>query len=94
MTARTPEQAAELLCPCSRTFAPPKAKDGCLGPGCAVWRWQPLPAELLSPHIAARLIEQGNRNHQTATAWVMKNREALGIPLKPTHGFCGLGGQP
>lgn len=94
MTARTPESAAELLCPCARTFASPKAKEGCCGPVCAVWRWHPLPAGLLLPHIAARLAEQGGKDHKAATAWVMENREALGIPTAPTHGFCGMGGQP
>ena len=95
MSARTPEQAKELLCPLARCFAgtvDSPAVKGCRGAECAVWRWTPLPAELLSPHIAARMTEQGNKDHRSATAWVMKNRQELGIPLKPTHGFCGLGG--
>jgi len=92
MSARTPEQAAELLCPLARCFASPKSKDGCCGPACAVWRWQPLPAGLLTPHIAMRLAENKNKDHKSATAWVMENRKELGIPTAPTHGFCGLGG--
>lgn len=94
MTARTPEQAAELLCPLARIFAEQRGQRGCLGPVCAVWRWQPLSVDLLKPHIAARMADQGGKDHKAATAWVMKNREALGIPTAPTHGFCGLGGQP
>ena len=94
MSARTPEQGATVLCPLARTFQSGPSNPHCRGPACAVWRWQPLPAGLLTPHIAARMADQGGKDHKAAAAWVMDNREVLGIPLKPTHGFCGLGGQP
>jgi hypothetical protein len=93
MTARTPQEAAEWLCPHARTFAAPKAEPHCQGPLCALWRWQELSADILTPHVKARRADAGD-DLKSATAWVMENREALGIPTKPTHGYCGGGGQP
>lgn len=96
----TPEEAAEtLLCPLARTFANKEAKPYCRGPECAVWRWVPLPADLpeFQEAIAARKAEIGKGGphwHKEAVAWVMENREALGIPLEPSHGYCGIGGAP
>lgn len=84
------DDAHNWLCPTGRTFS--VQHINCIGPQCPVWRFQPLSAELLLPHIAARKAEQGDKDHKAATAWVMENREALGIPMKPTHGYCGLGG--
>ena len=42
------------------------------------------------------MAETGAKGPYTkeATAWVMENREALGIPTVPTHGYCGLGKWP
>jgi hypothetical protein len=37
-------------------------------------------------------VEGDALKHKEAVAFVMANREALGLPTKPTHGFCGLGG--
>ena len=96
MTARTPEQAAEWLCPAARTFAASPAIKGCQGPSCAAWRWEELPASILTPFVQARIANQKERGepagHKEAVAWVMENREPLGIPTEPTHGFCGMGG--
>lgn len=92
MTLRTPEAAAEALCPFARTFSAPKAQPGCQGPACMLWRWMPLSSDLLTPHVQKRLAEQGDKKHAEAVAWVMKNREELGIPTRPTHGYCGAGG--
>lgn len=98
MTIHTPSDAATLLCPLARTFAASPAVKGCQGPSCALWRWAPLSSDLLTPFVQARIANQKERGepsgHKEAVAWVMENREALGIPTKPTHGFCGMGGQP
>ena len=94
MSVRTPEEAERLLCPLARTFQSGPTHPHCRGPVCALWRWQKLSADLLKPHITARMADQGGKDHKAAVEWVMDNREALGIPLKPTHGFCGMGGRP
>jgi hypothetical protein len=92
---RTPEQAAaELLCPFARTFASPKASPNCQGPDCALWKWAPLPSDLLTKPTQTRMAqveaETGKKPPlKEAVAWVMDNREALGIPTSPTHGYCG-----
>ena len=89
----TPEEARALLCPLARTFGTKDAVPHCRGPVCAVWRWHPIPASVLTTHVKARMAETGAKgaNTKEATAWVMENREALGIPTVPTHGYCGLG---
>lgn len=96
MTARTPEQAQEWLCPLSRTFAATPAIKGCQGPSCAVWRWQQHTADApeFKAAVSAKMkdIGKGPGGHKEAVAWVMENRETLGIPTQPTHGFCGMGG--
>lgn len=94
MTARTPEAAKELLCPFARTFAVQKAEPHCQGPSCALWRWAPLSASIMTPAIQARALaveaETGKKPaHKDVVAWVMDRREELGIPTEPTHGFCG-----
>lgn len=98
MTNRTPEHAAELLCPFARTFASPKAIPNCQGPVCALWKWAPLSADIMTKAIQARAAqveaETGKKaQHKELVAWVMDNREALGIPTKPTHGYCGPRGE-
>lgn len=88
---RTPEEATELLCPLARTFGTKDAVPHCRGPVCAAWRWNPLSADILEPHIKRRVAELGGGlKVKEATAWVMERREELGIPTKPTHGCCGL----
>lgn len=91
---KTPDEAREWLCPLARTFGTKEADAHCRGPVCAAWKWIPLSSEILTPHIKKRMAETGAKNIETnaATAWVMENREALGIPTEPTHGRCGLSG--
>ncbi len=94
MTLRTPEEAAQALCPFSRVFALPQASKGCHGPSCALWRWAPIPAD--DPRFVAavkKLIAEG-MTHRAAVAVVSKDREAHGIPTAPERGFCGAGGAP
>lgn len=94
MTIKTPAEAHEMMCPFARTFirGPVSLIDaGCIGPRCALWRWQPLSSDLLAPHVKAAMV--GNAlKHKEAVAHVMERREDLGIPTGPTHGYCGAGG--
>lgn len=96
MPAQTPEAAAQLLCPLARTFAAPKPQEGCRGPSCALWRWQPIAAN--DPRVTAALAkiakELGGGPNRTkqATEILMKDRAAYGVPTEPEKGFCGAGG--
>lgn len=87
----TPTEAAQWACPQSRAFSEPRSK--CRGPECAWWRWKELDAAILKPALAAEMARNGG-NHKKAVETVMENREALGIPTKPTHGYCGAAGEP
>ena len=103
----TPTDAAKWPCPVSRTFAEPRAK--CRGPECPWWRWQPLDVtsdpRWAQAVAAAVTILNDKREadgkerlsaglmHNPAVKHVMENREALGLPTKPTHGYCGGGGE-
>lgn len=98
MIALTPEQAAvSYLCPLARTFiihaGSSLSGGGCKGPACAAWRWQPILADDPRFIAALKLAKKTQElDHQKAVAYVMANREALGVPTKPEKGFCGLGG--
>jgi hypothetical protein len=90
----TEEEARAFPCPIARIKGQEPIPARCEASACILWRWQPLDAALLIPHVKARRKEIGPYvEHKEAVAWVMENREKLGIPTKPTHGFCGLGGQ-
>lgn len=93
MTAKTPTQAEDWLCPFARSFGTSIAKVTCHGPECALWRWQPLSSDILTKAVQTHRAQSG-ADHKTAVAYVMDNRAALGIPTGPTHGYCGAGGQP
>jgi len=96
MTARTLQDAKGWLCPIARTFGASPTIPHCQGPSCAAWRWQELSSSILTPHVQKAIADASARGeklaHKDAVAWVMNNREALGIPTSPTHGFCGVGG--
>lgn len=95
MTGHTPETAAALLCPLSRTFAAPTAESHCRGAGCAVWRWLPIPADHPAFVAAVAKLKDGDAlKHKEAVAQVMADRPAYGVPTEPEEGFCGLGGRP
>lgn len=96
MNTFTKEQAGEFKCPLARTFirgTVSLSDAGCIGPTCACWRWMPLPADLLMPHVK-KAMEGNALKHKEAVSWVMDHREELGIPTAPTHGYCGVGGDP
>ena len=98
MTAMTPTEAAEALCPFARTFGLPQAQKGCHGPACALWRWEPIMADHPA-FVAAKakvIAEMGGKQtaHAAAVAKIMADREAYGVPTSPERGFCGAGGQP
>ena len=93
MTARTPEQAADVLCPLARTFATPKAVPTCQGPECALWRW--VPVTTASPDWKRAVLAEAEKTQEKApypkaARHVADNMEALG--LIPTLGYCGAGG--
>jgi len=90
---RTPEQAAELLCPFARTFAPPQAEKGCQGPSCALWRWEKITTShpLWAPAVKARAAETDDKvPYAKSSKWVAENLAELG--MVPTKGHCGAGG--
>lgn len=92
----TPEEAADLLCPLARTFAPKEASTGCRGPQCAWWRWQPLSASDPRFVNALKAITQeiggGPHRGKEATAILMADRQKYGVPDKPEVGYCGGAG--
>lgn len=92
----TPDNARLWECPTALTFA--DRQKHCRADACPLWRWVPLPADLpeFQAAIAARKKEMGGNGHvvhREAVAWVMERRDELGIPTRPTHGYCGLGGR-
>lgn len=104
----TPTEAAQWACPQSRAFSEPRSK--CRGPECAWWRWQPLDvttdprwAKAVAAEVETLNDEreaEGKKRvsphllHQPAVARVMKRRDELDLPTKPTHGYCGAAGEP
>lgn len=95
----TPDEArATWPCPVARLWGEGTVNPNCRADACPVWRWVPLDARAPAFQAAVkdRMKELGGKpgHHGLAVAWVMENREALGLPTKPTHGFCGLGGKP
>lgn len=94
----TPDTArAAWPCPVARIWGDEKVNPHCRGDACPAWRWQPLDASdpAFQKAITERVRELGGKpsQHAIAVKWVMENREALGLPTAPTHGFCGLGGR-
>lgn len=104
MTYATPEEAAKAWrCPLARTFAEKKGPN-CMGPECPIWRWRPLSADdpafkaAVSAEMSRLADEAGAKSnmtyHREAVARIMADRAAYGLPDRPTHGWCGLGGEP
>jgi hypothetical protein len=87
MTARTPEEAAGLLCPLARTFAAQTAEPGCKGPSCAVWRWSTSGRWAEAVLEVAREIGEGVGPKPKASRIVADDPGKFGC-----SGFCGLGG--
>ena len=88
-----PKTASNFSCPQSMGRSP--CAISCVGTGCAAWRWYPLQAS--DPAFAAAIrkkITDDKFEHNKAVKFVMDNREALGLPTKPTHGYCGIAGKP
>jgi hypothetical protein len=93
MTAHTPEQAAQLLCPTARTFAVSPAQDGCRGPACAAWRWVHTTTSNPLWTAAVRGVAEATGEkppYAKAARAVADDMPAFG--MAPTRGFCGLGG--
>lgn len=83
----------KTLCPFARTFAVKEAYPYCRGPECALWRWETITTShpAWKAAMQAKIAETGEKApFPKAAAWVVENKEALG--LVPTKGFCGAGG--
>lgn len=87
----TPQDAIKWPCPTARTFA--EAQPNCRADDCPLWRWKPLDASVMKAAIAAEMGRNG-LDHRKATAVVAADPVAHGVPAGPTHGWCGLGGEP
>lgn len=87
------EEAAKLLCPFARTFAEAKAQPYCRTDACAIWRHETIASDhpLLKAAIGDKMREigKGPGGHKDAVAFVMENRDALGIPRVTGRGQCG-----
>ena len=94
MTYRTPEEAAQTLCPFSRTFGLPQAQKGCHGPSCALWRWTPIPSDDPRFVAAVKKLMADGMHHRTAVSSVSADPASHGVPTKPERGYCGAGGKP
>lgn len=93
MTARTPEQAAEWLCPLARTFAASPSVKGCQGASCALWRWEPVSTSnpLWRAAVKAEAEKTGEKApFPKAARVVADDLEAFGIKVE--RGYCGMGG--
>lgn len=85
----TPEQAASMPCPVSRTFA--AAQPTCRADGCILWRWRPVAAsdQAYVAALKVRVAETGEKplHHPKAAALARGD-------VTPDRGWCGLGGRP
>lgn len=93
---RTPDEAAEMLCPLSRTFGDKDAVKGCRGASCMVWRWEKIttahPLWLPAVRKVAEEIGDTTPGRSKAAKVIADDMQAYG--LVPTRGFCGIGGEP
>lgn len=104
MIASSDTARVEWPCPVARLWGKANVSAKCRGDACPVWRWIPLDA-VDSRFVSAIWAEQerlaqaaGKANNggfaKKATANVMKDRAAHGLPDRPERGYCGLGGKP
>lgn len=103
MTYLTPDDArVGYKCPVARTFSE-KIGHNCDGDACILWRWRSMMAS--DPVFMAavkreetRLADEEGKGksphhfHKKAVSNVVSDLGAHGV--KPTLGFCGLGGTP
>ena len=98
MIASPDTARAEWPCPLSRLWGEDTVNPRCRGDACPLWRWVPLDANdpAFKAAVGAKMKELGGGPgyHKQAVAYVMENRAALGLPERPTDGFCGMGGRP
>jgi hypothetical protein len=84
-----------LRCPLSRTFAASPASASCIGPLCALWRWEKITTAhpLWKDAVKAKAVELGEAApYPKASKWVAENKADLG--MVPERGYCGAGGEP
>lgn len=91
------DEANGMICPIAR-IKPGQPSANCSAPDCILWRW--LPIMTSDPRYVAAVRTEAARQgggigaHMQALAAVAADPEAFGVPSKPDHGFCGLGGEP
>lgn len=69
----------------------------CFASGCLMWRYRPHPADdqwIEAVRKAAEELGDATPNRAKAAKHVSQNREKFGLPIVPTHGWCGLAGRP
>lgn len=90
MTYRTADRAHEMLCLFARTFIRvgqvTAADAGCIGPKCALWRWQTTETWRKAVAAVAKEIDEAPTSSKAA-AIVAKDPVKYGC-----EGMCGAGG--
>jgi hypothetical protein len=69
----------------------------CLASDCMAWRYRPHPADdqwIEAVRKASEEIGDTSPNRMKAAKHVSQNRAKYGLPVIPTHGWCGLAGKP
>ena len=90
MSYFTPKQAEAKNCPVDPEGATAIVK--CAGDQCMMWRWRPLQAS--DPAYLAAVKAAQKEHGKDAAKYVNEHRAELGLPTEPTHGYCGLAGEP
>jgi hypothetical protein len=92
----TAEEAGKLYCPLtfnSGEGTPP----WCEGPKCMAWRYKDHTTDdkwIEAVQKAAKELNDTSPSRTKAARHVMNNRTKYGLPIAPTHGWCGLAGKP
>lgn len=74
-----------------------EAERLCITSGCMAWRYRPHPTDdqwIEAVRKASEELEDKSANRAKAAKHVSQNREKFGLPVIPTHGWCGLAGRP
>ena len=90
MSYFTPDEAQHKVCPIDGASA--TATVSCYSVDCMMWRWRPLQAS--DPAYLAAVKAAQKEHGKDAAKYVNEHLAELGLPTEPTHGFCGLAGEP
>ena len=91
MMMLTEQEAREKRCPA------PIGNAYCIASDCMAWRYRPHPADDQWTEVLLKVaLEIGDASPHKARAakHLSQNREKYGLPVIPTHGWCGLAGRP